>query len=266
MPARRRRSQAFGRLRRYSDAIHRKEQRKSMQQKVGWGDSKQGSFLSMFVSPMATLDSLRERPRWLFPVLLSAIISVAANFYVIERVGLVQMIEAASQSNAIMDPQAAVQNVLAHRDRILCLQAVFTFVNSFLVALVTAKVLWLLATLFGYDIPFKKTLAVVAHANMLSVVIRECMIVLTAAIIRDVHTFDLRNPLATNIAFFLPSTSPAEFRILASLDVITFMYAALLISGLTKVCAKLSLRAASMMVFFPWAIYVGATLFVPSLL
>ncbi len=221
------------------------------------------SFLSMFASPLATFDSLRERTRWFFPVLFSAIVSAAANFYIVQRIGLIQLIKTASQSSLIIDPQAAIQNVLEHQNRILAIQAVSTFVNVFVIALVTAAVFWLLLTILGYDVSFRKSLAVVSHANMLPIIIRGSMIALAAAIIQDAGALNVKNPLATNIAFFLQPESPAARRFLTSLDAITFANAILLTMGLTRVCPRLSARAAFTMVFICWAVYVGAKLFLP---
>jgi hypothetical protein len=221
------------------------------------------SLLSMFTSPLATFDSLREQPRWLFPLLFSSIVSAAANFYVIKRVGLVRLIKAASQSDYIIDPQAVIQSVLEYKHRILFFQASSVFVNVFVVTLVTAIVFWLLLSIFAHDIAFRKLLALVANANMLPIVARGCMIALTAAAIQDVNAFNLRNPLATNIAFFLRPSSPFMLRMLTSLDAVTLMNAVLLIMGLTRVCPKLSTKGASMMVFTCWALYLSATLFIP---
>jgi hypothetical protein len=78
-----------------------------------------------------------------------------------------------------------------------------------------------------------------------------------------VNALNLKNPLATNIAFFLRPSSPFVFRMLTSLDALTLMNAVLLIIGLTRVCPKLSARKASMMVFACWALYLGVTLFIP---
>lgn len=236
-----------------------------MPDKMAIHSSRPVSFWSMFASPVATLESLRDRPQWLIPVLLSATLCVAVNFYVIRRIGLVRLINAAAQAKAVIDPQAAIQNALAHRSEILTFQALTTFVSSFVTVLVIAKVLWLLLTLFGWDILFKKILGIVAHVKLLSVVIRECMLALTVTLIRDLNTLDLRNPLATNPAFFFRPTSPAAYRTLSSLDVITLMEISLLIVGLTKVCPRLSLWAASLLVVIPWTIYVGATLLLPFL-
>ena len=227
------------------------------------GKLKPASFLSMFTSPLGTFDSLRERPRWFLPVLFSAIVTVAANIYIIQRIGFIQLIKTASQSNYIIDPQDVIQNVLEHQNRILVIQAASVFVNVFVIALVTAVAFWLLMTILGYDISFRKSLAVVSHANMLPIIVRGCMIVLTAAVIQDAGALNLKNPLATNIGFFLRPSSPVALRLLTSLDAITFANAILLIMGLTRVCPKLSARSASMMVFICWAVYIGAKLFVP---
>jgi hypothetical protein len=226
----------------------------------------QVSFWSMFVQPLSTLDSLRERPRWLYPVLVSGIISVAANLYVIQRIGLTRLIEGSIDARSTIDPQTILQNALEHQAQILCFQALSTFIGSFLVALGTAAILWFLLTLCGYDMSFKKGFAVVAHVNLLSVVIRECTMMLTAFFVQDLNHFDLNNPLATNIAFFVRTASPVVLRLLTSLDVITFTKMALLIAGLRKVCCKLSVKTASMMVIGPWALYIGATITIRALM
>ena len=222
------------------------------------------SFLSMFTSPLVTFDSLRKQPRWLFPAAFSAMVSAASNFYVIRRIGLVRLIETASRSHSVIDPQAAIQNVLAHQNQILFFQAASIFLNVFLIALAAANFFWLALMLFGYDISFRKSLAVVAHANMLPIVAKGCMTALIAAVVRDAATLDIKNPLATNLAFFLRPSSPAALRLLTSLDVIALINAALLTAGLARVCPKLSPAAASKLVFICWAIYIGITLLVPS--
>jgi hypothetical protein len=227
------------------------------------GKLKPVSFWSMFISPLATFDSLRDRPRWFLPVLFSAIVSAAANFYIIRRIGLIQLIKAASQSNHMIDPQVAAQNILEHQNRILAIQAASVFVNVFVIALMTAVVFWLLLTILGYSISFRKSLAAVSHANMLPVIVRGCMTALAAAIIQDAGALNLRNPLATNIAFFIQPSSPVALRLLTSLDAIVLANAILLAIGLTRVCPQLSARAAHAMIFICWAAYIGLKLFVP---
>ena len=235
------------------------EQQKAVSHRFG-----PASFWSMFTSPVATLESLRERPAWLVPVLASAIFSMAINLFVVRRVGFARLINAAGHSSVVIDPQAAMQSALAHQNLILVFQATSTFMGSFLTILVIAKTISLVLTLCGQNTTFKQILAAVAHVVALSVIVRQSLLALTAALIRDLNTLDLRNPVATNPAFFLQMKSPAAQRLLSALDVITIVPIGLLITGLTKVCDRLSRRAASLAVIIPWMTYVGVTLLIPT--
>lgn len=235
------------------------EQQKAVSHRFG-----PASFWSMFTSPVATLESLRERPAWLVPVLASAIFSMAINLFVVRRVGFARLINAAGHSSVVIDPQAAMQSALAHQNLILVFQATSTFMGSFLTILVIAKTISLVLTLCGQNTTFKHILAAVAHVVALSVIVRQSLLALTAALIRDLNTLDLRNPVATNPAFFLQMKSPAAQRLLSALDVITIVTIGLLITGLTKVCDRLSRRAASLAVIIPWMTYVGVTLLIPT--
>lgn len=229
-------------------------------------DAKPLSFWSMFVRPVVTLESLSERPEWRRPLLVAAAVSVAANSYVVRRIGMLRLISAAAKSNALLDPQVAMQNALAHPYQIYVFQALATFVGSLLATLVVAKVIWLILTLLGRDIRFVNILALSTYVAALSATIRGCMLVLTATLIQDLNRLDLRNPLATNPAFFLRPVSPSAFRLWSSLDLLTIMSIVLLTIGLTKTCPRLSARVAALIVVVPWVIYVGTSLLLPSLL
>ena len=91
------------------------------------------------------------------------------------------------------------------------------------------------------------------------------MLAFTATVIRNSENLDLRNPLATNLAFFLHPESPITYRLLASLDLITISKMCLIAFGLSKVSDRLSLRAACVVVLVPWGVYAGVSLFLPGL-
>jgi hypothetical protein len=218
----------------------------------------------MFSRPAATLCSLKERSQWLLPLLIAAACSVAVNFYVMHRIGLQRLISAAVQASAF-DPKAVLQNALEHKTQILAVQGLSTFLGTFVTALVVAKVLWLILTVIGEELLFKRVLAVVAHVTMLIAVTRELMMALTATVMRDMDGFDLRNPLATNLGFFCQPNSQFVFRLLASLDILTLANIFLLALGLSKISNRLSLRKACVLVILPWGLYVAGYLLLPSL-
>jgi hypothetical protein len=171
---------------------------------------------------------------------------------------------AALQSNAAIDPQTALQNALGHQGQILLYQALSTFAGTFLTASVVARVLWLLLIVVGQDVVFRKVFAVVAHASLLTTVIRNSMLALTTTLMRDLDSLDLRNPLATNLAFFLHPHSATAARILSSLDLLTLANLYLLAAGLTRVSQRLSPRVAAALVVVPWLLWVGASLLMPT--
>jgi hypothetical protein len=228
-------------------------------------ETKPASFWSIFTNPLAALNALSIHPRWLFPVFLSATVSVVANLYIIHRIGFIRMIQTAAQSNGMIDLDGAIQSATAHQTQILCFQAISAFISAFLVPLGISLIFWLLLIMFRQDIPYKIILAIVAHVNLLSVILRQGMLALTVSILREPDAFNLKNPLATNLAFFLQPASPTAFHLLSSLDILTFLTLALLILGLTKACRDLSVQTAAVTVILPWILYVGVTLLAPSL-
>ena len=220
---------------------------------------------AMFFGPSAALCSLKERPHWLCALLIAAGWSVAVNFYVVGRIGFARLLSVAVQANATIDPQTVLQNALERKTMIFAVQGISTFLGTFVTALIVAKVLWLVATVIGVDLHFRRVLAVVAHVAMLVSVVRESMLALTVTAMRNLDNFDMRNPLATNLAFFFRPDSPVVFRLLASLDILTLANVFLLALGLSKVSDDLSLRKAGLLVAVPWGFYVVGSALLPSL-
>jgi hypothetical protein len=221
--------------------------------------------VTMFTSPLATLNSLRDRPQWFMALLVAGAYSVLVNFYVVQRAGLERLMTKLLKSAPLIDPQGVLQSALLHQNRIVLIQALATFVGAFVIAFVVARVLWLLLIVAGKDVVFKRVFAVVAHATLLTTVIRESALALTVTLVRDLDKLDLRNPLATNPGFFVHPASPTASRILTWLDLITLTNIFLLVVGLTKVCDGLSRRVAAALVVVPWLAWVGASLLLASL-
>lgn len=221
---------------------------------------------SMFAHPLDTLDSLRHRPRWLLPLLAAAVAAAASNLYVLRRVGLMRLVEAAAAGGTLLDAEGMRENVLAHQAGIHAFQAATAFAGPFVTAFPTAAVCWLMLTLLGRDIPWTRVLAVVAHVWLLTVAIREGLKVLAVTLIADPARFDLGNPLATNPAFFFHPSSPAALKTLSSLDAITLLGMTLLMAGLVRVGPGLSRRSAALAVVLPWLVYVGGMVIAPAYL
>lgn len=217
---------------------------------------------SVFFSPIATFNSLSQRPRWLLPLLIAAVYSTAANYYVVTRLGFVRLVARAAHANTSLDPEALLQNALAHQTQIMLIQSVSTFLGVFVTTAAIALILWLVILLFGGDTIYKNVFSVAAHAALLTIVAKETMFILAATVNNDLDSFDLDNPLATNLAFFVHLGSPAAVRIFSHLDVITISNLVLIALGLPRVARGLRPATSFMVVMLPWVIYVVVTSFI----
>jgi len=220
---------------------------------------------AMFVSPLATLDRLRQRPRSLLPLFVAALYATGVNYYMVNRIGLARLVTVAAKSAATIDPDAMVQNALAHQAQMIAFQSIFCFLGVFAQVLFVALVLWLLVLLAGGDSKFRNVLAVAAHVTFFTTIVKYSMLAISLTLNNDPDTFNPINPLATNLGFFFHASSRAASHLLSTVDLITLATLFLLVAGLTKVCDRLSRTAASLVVLVPWGIYVaGSAWFLPS--
>ncbi|HEX3109763.1 MAG TPA: YIP1 family protein [Thermoanaerobaculia bacterium] len=228
-------------------------------------DRTEPAFWHMLLNPAETLASLEERPRALFPIVVAAIYASLVSLYVIQRVGLQRLIEAAIQANASVDTETIIANALSHRSQIVTMQAASAFLGSIVTTLLVALFFWLVVTVVGADTTFKKTLAVVAHVAFFVTAVRETMIALVVTMRRDLSGFNIKNPVGTNLAFFIDSASPAATKVLISLDAITIASLVLTVIGLRGIAKQLSPVAAASIVVVPWCLYVVAGMWLPWL-
>jgi hypothetical protein len=222
------------------------------------------AIIPMFTSPAATLAGIKDNPRWLVPLLVAAGYSLIVNLFVIQRIGFVRLMQAALQAGVSIDPQSVLDAAVARKTEILVFQGLSTCAGTLVTALVVSKVMWLILSLIGEDVSFKKVLSVEAHVVMLCAVLRGSMLAITASAIQDLNSFDLRNPLATNPGFFCRFGSPSVSRVMNALDLFTFAHILLLAVGLNKLTGRLSLRAAVILVTLAWGAYVGSTILLPA--
>lgn len=220
---------------------------------------------SMFTRPLATLDLLRDRPRWIAPLLLASAYVTAVNYYVLTRFGLERVVAAVVRANSSVDPRLLTETMLAHRERILLMQAVAAFAGSILTAFFAALFLWLTVLVAGGESRFKCVLSVVVHVGLLVSLAEYSMVVVVVTLDGSPNTLNLRNLLATNPAFFLRPESGAVFRLLTALDIISLARLGLLATGLSRVTTGISRFATTMAVFAPWCIYVAASTAIPWL-
>jgi hypothetical protein len=219
----------------------------------------------MLASPLTTLAGLRREPHVLLPLVTAALYATVASYYVIQRIGIRRVVEASVRATAGVDPEAVVESAMVHKDQILAMQAAGSFFGTFIAVLGLSVIYWLIVTAFGADVTYRRIAAVVANVMFFVTCIKQTMIVGAVTLSRNPSMFNMKEPLATNLAFFLHSGSRVIEKLLTSCDIIVLSGLALTIFGLLQVSDRLSVKASAAAVLIPWAIYLGGAMAMPAL-
>jgi hypothetical protein len=119
-------------------------------------------------------------------------------------------------------------------------------------------VLMLVLTLAGGSTTFKKALSVVSHSFFASSLVTTAFSAFLLMITTDYDKFDMQNPVASNLGFFL---NPAEmnkflYHLATSIDLLSFWLIFLLATGFTAVSENLKKKTAYTCLIVIWAVWV----------
>jgi hypothetical protein len=168
-----------------------------------------GRLVGVLFSPKATFEDIARKPSWLLPVIcivvISAISAVGINQKVNWRDYISQQIDK-SPAAAQLSPEQKEQRVEAGAKFAPYTAYLFGIPAPILGMLVIALVMWgsynLLA---GTDLNFKTVFGIVSHAFVPAMI--GYVLFLVVLLLKPYGTLDLDNPVATNVAAFLPDES-----------------------------------------------------------
>lgn len=166
-----------------------------------------GRIIGVFFSPKATFEDLVRKPSWVLPTALMMILgilgAVALNSHFNWRTYITQQIEKSPRATN-MSPEQKEQQVETSAKYSPAFAYVFGTILPVLAVLVIALVFWgAYNVIAGTGASFKTSLAIVAHALIPASIVGTILFV-TVLFLKPVGTFDLDNPVATNLATVLP--------------------------------------------------------------
>ncbi|HEU5403583.1 MAG TPA: YIP1 family protein [Terriglobales bacterium] len=196
--------------------------------------------IDTFVAPSKTFADLRRNASWFAPFLIIAVVSLGFIFAIDKKIGWEQIM----QNEVAKNPKAQERiDKLPpeQRDNILRTQVkvsrVFAYVSPvFLLVtfLVSAGVL--LATFnfgFGAQLRYMTTMAIVTYASLPTILSALLGIVVLFAGV-DPEAFNIRNPVATNPAYFMdPTANKFLYGVVSAFDVITLWVIFLMAGGIS---------------------------------
>ena len=213
------------------------------------------SLLGVFFQPQATFQAIGRKPTWLVPVLACVLLALITSFFVINKMGVANIMRSAMQGNPRADEIIAMSEQSASTKVMMYVMAP---VQVPLILLAMAGVFLLGLMLAGPEIGFKKVFSVVALSFFAYSFVASLLTAVTVATARDFANFDIRNPIATNVGFFLDPAESNKFlyNVASSIDILSFWFLYLLALGFAEVSLKPRQRKPIALIIGIWAVFV----------
>ncbi len=197
-----------------------------------------GRIIGVLFSPKATFEDIARKPSWLLPVLISTVLGIIATVSLNQRINwreyVTQQIEKSPRAANLSAEQKQQQAEISAKITVYIVYAV-GILSSVLFALIVGAVMMLAYNLLGgTDAKFSQALAIAAHTLVVGII--STPIFLLVLFLRPTGTVDPNNPVATNLAVFLPEESAKWLVALCkSIDIFTFWTLILLAIGFAAV-------------------------------
>jgi hypothetical protein len=168
-----------------------------------------GRIVGVLFSPKATFEDIVRKPTWLLPALflaiLGAVVAVGINQKMNWREFVSQQIEK-SPAAAQLSAEQKEQRIEGGAKFAPISTYVFGIPAPIIVVLLVALLMWGAYNLLaGANLDYKTSLAIVAHAYV-PVMIANVLFIIVL-FLKPYGTLDIENPMATNLAAFLPEDS-----------------------------------------------------------
>jgi Yip1 domain len=204
-----------------------------------------------FVAPSKTFTDIFRSTNWLLPFLLMIVVGLFFSFAVDKKIGFDQVSQTQIEKNPKAEDQMA-QLSPQDRARRMQITATITKVVSYgfavpilLVAALAALGLW--AT-FNFGLGAKTTYSQIFAVWMFAQLPKSLMALLTGILVWagvGTENFDIRNPIGTNLGYYVPDTSPAIKNALSFFDIFGLWSVFLLIIGTAIIARKTKGQAAA---------------------
>ena len=166
-----------------------------------------GRVIGVFFSPKATFEDIVRKPSWLLPLALTTILSICVSVAINQRIDwrefMSQQIEKSSRA-AQMSAEQKQQQI----DGGAKISPIFTYCIGFIgpafITLCIGLLMWgAYSLLGGVSTNFGTAFGITAHAFLTGLISSPLFILILY--LKPYGTVDLDNPIATNLAAFLPA-------------------------------------------------------------
>jgi hypothetical protein len=216
--------------------------------------------IGVFFSPKSTFQDIVRKPSWMLPILLTTILSILVSVAINQRINwrefMSQQIEKSPRA-AQMSAEQKQQQIEGGAKFTPPFTYAIGVLGPIVITLIFTLVMWgAYSLLGGASTNFTTAFSITAHAFLTGLVSSPLFILILY--LKPYGTADLDNPVAANLAAFLPDESAKWLVALCkSIDLFTFWTLILLAIGFSAVNPK-KLKGAKpfTIAFSVWAVFV----------
>ena len=219
-----------------------------------------GRLFGVLFSPGKTFGDIVQKPNWLFPAAVLVVLSTIAAVVLVQRVDWREVVSQQIEKS----PQAAQLSAEQKEQRVEVgakVAPIFVYVAGAVfpvcILLLTALVMWgAYSVLAGVSPGFKTSFSITAHSFMTAII--STPIFLLIILLKPRDAIDIENPVATNVAAFLPGEIPKWlFTLAKQIDIFTIWILILIAIGFAAVNRKkLSAGKSAGVAFSVWILFV----------
>ena len=217
-----------------------------------------------FIAPTATFKDILRSASWWLPFVLLVVSSVGTAFVVDKKVGFdqasdnqIRMSPRAQERLADMTPEQKAQN-----EKVTIAVTKYITYGSFVLITVFlalyALVLWASFNFgLGAKTTFSQVFAVTMYASLPYLLI-SILTIISLCFGGNAEGYDYKNPVATNMAYFMPDIAPWMKGLLESFDIVKLWSVVLTVIGMA-IIAKKTIAQSAIIVGVLWLIGVMAS-------
>ena len=209
-----------------------------------------------FIAPAKTFTDILRNTSWWLPFVLVFVMSIVGAFVIDKQVGFDTVVQntlhdSPKQEQALAEAEPKQRAAQLHMMSVSYrYTSYFSPVLILLISALGALVLWASFNFgLGAKTTFGQMFAVWMYASLPRLVISVLMIATLYG--GNAEAFNLKNPVGTNLGFYLPDAAPWLRTMLSFVDVIGLWVLALLVVG-TAIVAKVSRKQAAAVVVGWW--------------
>jgi Yip1 domain len=219
-----------------------------------------GRIIGVFFSPKATFEDIARKPNWILPVIITTVLAMIALTALNQRMNWRDYI----RDKIDKDPRAAQMSAEQKEKQVEVSAKITTYVlyaagvfgTIIFVTVVGGILMGAYNVLAGAGARYPQAMAVVAHSGLVALI--GTPIFLLILFLKPPASIDPDNPMATNVAAFLPEDA-AKWLVTfcKSLDVFTIWSLILIAIGFAAINPrKLKGAKSYVIVFSAWGAYV----------